>query len=392
MSAKIRPIDISKILITVLIVYEQWYLYKFGPISNLLQILAVLIVIVTVCASSSSLIRLVKERTFAFWMVFGVTSLINAILFSSYTRQALSSLQTYFSFLIVCLCAGVVSVHDNSRSWFQYALIIVCVLCAYSTITSPYLYRNEGYYVITMSSLNNPNNLGFMMSIGIFALMLPEKKPKKIGWIIRGALALVFMYVIVNTGSRSSLLCGAAVLFLSLYFNYKFSEGTGIAKALKRVSIILVIIIGILFAIHMISKSGGSGNGLSRLLERFNRNAFSDRGGLYIIAWDIFKAHFLVGVGYDCFALFSGKGIFTHSTYMELLSCTGIVGTFLFLYPVIRGMRDAIASVREDNGNKLTILIMMLISGLFGITYYTIVFMMTLYLYLLPIKPDKRRA
>lgn len=55
--------------------------------------------------------------------------------------------------------------------------------------------------------------------------------------------------------------------------------------------------------------------------------------------WLINLKTFVMGIGYDNFRLFSALQSYSHSTPLELLSCTGIVGFFLFmgfLYLLVR--------------------------------------------------------
>ena len=133
------------------------------------------------------------------------------------------------------------------------------------------------------------------------------------------------------------------------------------------------------FVIRYMLQNSAEGNSVYRLLHGFNRNEYSGRGDLYQKGWKYFLEYPIFGLGYDCFKVVE-HGVFTHSTYMELLSCTGIVGFVTFLYPVLAGLYENIVFVKNDNGRKLALLLMMIISGTFGILYYNLVFMILIYL------------
>ena len=143
--------------------------------------------------------------------------------------------------------------------------------------------------------------------------------------------------------------------------------------------IVSVFVIAIVVA-SFIGNANVSGSAIRRLVDKFNVESFSGRTVLYNLAWDMYKEHPIFGIGYNCFASMSGYGYFTHSTYMELLACTGSIGFILFMSPVLSGTVRGLRSFKKDEGRSTTILLMMLVSGLFGIVYYNMVFLMVLYL------------
>ena len=369
-----------KILLTILLIYEEWYLEKYSAIPYVLQILAVLIVGFTFLYSYGSLSYYISNKSFLAWLFFGVFAALNALLFSAEPSYAFNSLGTYFSFLAISFCAGVVSQKTCDLEWLRRAMIIVSCMCAFSAIFYGQPYKNGLYYVTTMSQNNNPNNLGLMMSIGIFFMLMPRKKQSAFAWIVRTLLSASFVYVVVNTGSRSSLLCCVTVVAFSLYSHMKNTSGNAVNRYIKRAALILACMSALLVIVNTVASFSGSGTALNRLIERFNSDSFGGRTELYDAAWEIFLQHPIVGIGYNCFRVLGGYGYFTHSTYMELLACTGIVGFILFLGPVLSGLKYAIYSMPENRGSKIILLAMLLLSGFFGIVFYNIVFMMVLYL------------
>ena len=369
-----------KILLTILLIYEEWYLEKYSAIPYVLQIIAILIVGLTFLNTYGSLSYYISNKSFLSWLFFGVFAALNALFFSAEPSYALSSLGTYFSFLAISFCAGVVSQKTCDLEWLRRAMIIVSCMCAFSAIFYGQPYKNGFYYVTTMSQNNNPNNLGLMMSIGIFFMLMPRKKQSAFAWIVRTLLSASFVYVVVNTGSRSSLLCCVTVVAFSLYSHLKNTSGNAVNRFIKRAALILAWMSAFLVIVNTVASFSGSGTALNRLIERFNSDSFGGRTELYDAAWEIFMQHPIVGIGYNCFRVVGGYGYFTHSTYMELLACTGIVGFILFMGPVLSGLKYAMYSMPENQGSKIILLAMLLLSGFFGIVFYNIVFMMVLYL------------
>lgn len=397
-SQKNMSSKIIKFLLTVLLIYEEWYLEKYAVIPYFLQILAILIVGCTFLNSYRSLWTYFSNKTFVSWFMFGAVAALSALFFSTELSHVISSLVTYFSFLAMCFCAGAVTQKTRDLEWFRRAMLITACMCAFSAIFQGVDYKNGDYYVTTMSYRNNPNNLGLMMSIGVFFMLMPLKKQSVFAWIVRALLTVAFIYVIVNTGSRSSLLCSITVVGFSVFSRIKNTTGQRANRLLKQSILILACIGALLYVMNLAENYTETGTAISRLIEKlfhssnttgnlwnklkekFRSDEFSGRMDLYKLSWDIFLQRPIIGIGYNCFRVLSGYGYFTHSTYMELLSCTGIVGFFLFLGPVFSGLKYAIISIKRNQGRKIILLCVMLLSGFFGILYYNFVFMMVLYL------------
>ncbi|MBE0601313.1 MAG: hypothetical protein IH607_05950, partial [Firmicutes bacterium] len=167
--ARIRPIlvAITKATMSLLLLYQGYYIPKFGTIPLVLQALAVLIAVLTVLCI---LFRPHERKKFnpinLWWTAFGVIAFIVGLT-GRYTALVNDSLQTYFSFLIVCFCVGSIDKYEND-DWISKTMILVALLCAFSAIFQGYSYQNGGYYAITLGPEDNPNPLQITMNIGIY--------------------------------------------------------------------------------------------------------------------------------------------------------------------------------------------------------------------------------
>lgn len=379
-SNKKRHCIVTKILLSVLIIYEQWYMELTGTtIPFLLQILALAIVLFTFFEIGNQVFDLIQNRTFICWTVFGIVSFIYSSTFGISDTTSTSGLITFFSFLGLCLCAGMVSIIENDSSWINTPIIIVSLLSAYCALTNGYERLNSNSIVISMSSFNNPNNLGLMMDIGIFATLFPKKKASIVSWVIRCAMTGLFFFVVLKTGSRSALIAAIIIIAFALFNFLRYTEGATSSKRAKRIIVIVIAIVACIYIVSYLQKNSTEGTSIYRLMNGFTQSQYSGRGNLYQKAWEYFTEHILFGLGYSCFSV-KENGVFTHSTYMELLSCTGLIGFILFLYPVMTGITENIRNLKNDKGRKLSLLLMMIVSGLFGILYYNLVFMMLVYL------------
>ena len=371
-------IGILKFLISFLLIYEGWYIEKFGAIPYLLQILAVLVVFFTLlCILFNPKVKKYNRRIAVWWLSFGVLSFIVG-LFTRYADVVNSALSTYFSFLIVCICIGYL-VQYNNENWISRIMILVTALCALSATFFGYHYLNEGYAGITMSAYNNPNNLGMVMSIGVFYLLMPNKKQSVWMWAFRIILVGVYLNVIVNTGSRSGVLCLGTIVGFSVFFNFKYLRGSESSKIFKRILLGIACATVVFLGLHYIQSIGSGTSGINRLLDNFNSKSYGGRTRLYVIAFKIFLKNPVFGVGYYGFSVVSNLHYYSHSTYMELLSCTGVVGTILFLFPMVKGSINSIKYRSLDRGRSITLLLLFFVGGFFGILYYNFIFMILIY-------------
>ncbi len=368
-----------ELLTGALLIYEGWYLEKYTAIPGVLQILALMIIGLTAILIMRHMKQAVNS-TIVWWGVFGLYSLVSAWLIGANMYIVTDALFTYFSFIAVTYCAGVVSSYTKNYVWFSKTIMIVCMMCAVSALSNGVQYKNGEHYVITMSNHNNPNTLGLIMAIGIFILLFYERNNGLIGRILRIIFAGIFFIVTVNTGSRSALLCAVAVIGIYIYSLLKNTNGKILVRILKRMFVIIAVCSVVMIAVQYLLENNISGSGINRLFEKMNGDSFSGRTDLYVVAWQMFLDNMLFGVGYKCFASLGGFGYYTHSTYIELLSCTGIIGFVLFMVPIISGLKNAIRFFKNDNGRGVTILMMMIVSGFFGIVYYGMVFLMVLYM------------
>jgi len=371
-------VGILKFLISFLMIYEGWYIEKFGAIPYLLQLLAALVVIFALlCTLYNPKGKKYNRRIAVWWLCFGVIAFIVG-LFTSYVDVVNNALSTYFSFLIVCICIGSIVQYDN-ENWISRTMIIITALCALSATFFGYNYINEGYSGITMSADNNPNNLGMVMSIGVFYLLMPNKKQSLWMWAVRIILVGVYLNVIVNTGSRSGVLCLATIVGFSMFFNFKFLRGSESSKILKRILLGIVCVGAVFLVLHYIQGIGSGTSGINRLLDNFNTKSYGGRTRLYVIAFKIFLQKPIFGVGYYGFSVVSNLHYYSHSTYMELLSCTGIVGFLLFFIPIVKGAVNSIKYRHLDKGRSITLLLLFAVGGFFGILYYNLIFMILIY-------------
>lgn len=226
-----------------------------------------------------------------------------------------------------------------------------------------------------MSPHNNPNTLGMMMIAGIF--FLTHNRDKLLHWFFgKMILVLAFLYVIVLSGSKKCLIAGfILILFWMLsYIRNEFST----RMRLKRFLSFLVIFLGIGAAIIYFVNFFSDTPIFTRFVLFFTENGSKSRLEFYSEAFDIWKQHPIFGAGYFQFMVLNSRGMYSHSTYAEILSCSGIVGCLIFFIPIIRlGIRliknvfdKSKKEMKYNNQMLLIIFVVELLMGAVQIWYY----------------------
>lgn len=88
---------------------------------------------------------------------------------------------------------------------------------------------------------------------------------------------------------------------------------------------------------------------------------------MYIAAFELFKMSPFIGVGMDNYRALTVFSTYSHSTYAEVLSCTGVVGTILYFIPycsiavkIVKLIKNSVMEI-SINAKLLGILFFMLL-------------------------------
>lgn len=186
-----------------------------------------------------------------------------------------------------------------------------------------------GYYRAT-SLVKNPNFAGLIALYAVMSvawLWYRYRAKALAGWVGLGALVPLVSFL-VSTASRKAFL--SLLLFGVLWF---VLAGR---RLIKRRAIALA------FAATVLSLAVFRflpGSTLEARLDksRENPDVETSRRELYEIAWDLFAANPIAGVGLGNFLYASGTGYYSHSDYAEVLSTTGAVGGLFYfgIYAVL---------------------------------------------------------
>ncbi len=255
-----------------------------------------------------------------------------------------------------------------------------------SVILSIYTVLNRDVLIDTLndrlelSGTLSPNTTGLMMTFGVLGTYLIKSKYLKNP--VKIIINVLCVYVIILTASRQALLITAAI-----YFCW-FWRGIKMGKTLSRKKKAVVFfgaIAAVALVVYVISSGALVWILETKLFNRVNNNdagtVLSDqvRANLYRYGLREFLDSPLIGCGYD------NLEQYTHSTYIEILSGTGMLGTLVFYSPLLylvwksaRKLKYVEGAVKNVAFDTLVIMAVLFIMMFFRMINYYIISQMIL--------------
>lgn len=180
-----------------------------------------------------------------------------------------------------------------------------------------------GYDRITVGVMN-VNEVANIINIGFVGIMFLWAESRKSSKIIYFIMAIVQIFAILYTGSRKSFIGILVLLIVYWILKILTKRKINIKKMVLNFFLISMCITLILFITPIIINNTVIG-------ERLLSNDAGDivRKALYKGSYQLFTEHPFFGVGINGFEYY--YGLYSHSTYAELISCTGAFGTLLYI-------------------------------------------------------------
>lgn len=363
-------VRMCKLFIGVFLIYNTWYSQIWGPNQMILYssvgVSLVFVLLDGVLVLKRLNIRKVNPMV-RMYIIFGVYAALTGIIVSSDSGEFISSMFTYISFTLIVFEIWYISFRTNNFRWILNFIYVSALLCAFTTIFYGQDYMNE-VVVTTMSKYNNPNTLGVLMVFGVFTVVF-QKEPLEKYFILKYPSVFLFLYVILRSGSRKALFAGAGLFLLWIveYLIVKIRVRKEEKTSLKVYFIITIIILSIIGAIFYIKNVYVGTSGFERLLLLFKKGGTSTRVHLIKTAVQYWKQSPIFGIGLDQFKILYSKEYYSHSTYAEILSCTGIVGCLIFFLPLLKLLMSSVKQALKKSGNayQMRICLVMLCVELF---------------------------
>ena len=260
------------------------------------------------------------------WLAFTVIELVVAPFVSANVSYATSSLTTFLKLVIMCLCLEYTAFIDNNSDFLIKLMYFDSLLYVFFMITSENTIGGR-------LALVNANADANVCLIGIVTGSMMIGKSKKGFNILILASMIPMIYASLMTGSRKSLYC--MLFYLGLWAFAEFRTTWKTLSFGKKMGIVCLAAIAVFFIIKIGIPFFYASNTYLRMTDSYVINSDQVRITLYQEAWDHFKKHPIFGIGFNQFRLYNARGLYSHSTYAEILACGGIVGVILFFIPHI---------------------------------------------------------
>ncbi len=348
----ITPSKISKFLIYVFLVYILWFKYIYG-VKNI--ILYSSIFLAAACMfydlmRSQQNIRDIFPNGVLINLVMCIYSLVFGLLVARDQEYLVNGVITYVAFSVICLVICYVSNEEKGFDWLLKAIIATDVLCAAFAIVRGYYLRGYGY---VLGPEQNPNALGMAMDLGLFCLVYRTQKNRK-RMMVSVGLMILFLYVIINCGSRKCLV--AAIIICSLWILQQSRIIWNNGQWATRIALLLFIGLLIASVIYYYENVYIKTDISLRMEKLGDKSEESSRNRVlyYQFAIEYFLEKPLFGIGLQQFRFWNPFSQYAHSTYAEAIADWGLIGCLIYFIPVIWVAVRLVKLFFSETNNEIT--------------------------------------
>ena len=321
---------LSKVFFAIYLAYSNVLRYSVINIRGLSE---VLLIIAIAAQLIHERFRLRLDKSLLALIVFALYVFLSGFLVAQDFDRLLSSLLTFVEcilvfYLVICYIAA-----DGKPDFPMIAFIGLALITTFFLI-----FRGVGLKRINIADTVNVNAIGVTLSfaIGFVLYLLISKGNSPIKWVIGITSIAILLVGVMMTASKKAIISGAALIILWIFLCYRFTFAR-IPLALRFAVFGGIIAAGILVYRWYTSSYAQQ---MEYMINRMS--------GLYVGESDqariemikegllIFVSHPIFGVGFNNARYYISYATYTHCFYAEMLACTGIIGTILFGYAMIR--------------------------------------------------------
>ncbi len=290
--------------------------------------------------------RYIPEKEEWLWLVYAVVSYLTAV-FAVDPGVAVNSLGDYLKRLFLTALVCYICKRERSIGFPIRLMTLVAVCCALAAIT--HLGGLRSRLDLTTGAQLSVNDVGSIMVYGIGTVLLFfERQRKTYGSTVVKIAAYVLLIVLMFiAGSRKTLYATAILLVSLLLLSRK-----RIPRKPSVTAVLVYTVIGIAVVAFVAIKLLPQMESTSLYDRIWGSRAEASQGSdesriqLYVLALQDFVKHPIFGLGFNNYAVLHGN--YTHSTYMDPLACSGILG-LLYLLPYGMILIKQIRIIRTDD-------------------------------------------
>lgn len=319
--------------ITVVGVQLQDVLLLFSPTVNKTIGAGMAAVLVMILLNNKNSVREVLNTEMMLWVSFLLWSGITGVFTAHYESTFVNMMSYLAQQTLVVMAAILVTVMCNSINRVLYVIFIIPLIFIL------YLFMSgQGYYILSLTTDNksnflgvliNPNTIAFWNMNGIISYMIFRPSLRK-----KGSkkfclpIAILYFYVIIQTGSRKTFLAVILFLVLAYLFNQVFVKKN---SAVKVVAILLIVTMTYIFAEFILPEIIKNTYLGQRLINFSGDSSNEKRIEMIFEALEHFKESPIWGIGINQFQHYTVYGYYTHCDIAEVLCSTGIIGGLLYV-------------------------------------------------------------
>lgn len=244
--------------------------------------------------------------------------------------------------ILIIVLVSYIIYNDKSPKFVLNLCITVAVATAVATLV-----KTEDIYVRTeLSDAMSANHIGMICSSGILCLSMI--KSKFYNRYFKLGLNALLLCAIVVTASRQSLIMSILIYLSSWAISILNKKDKTRRRLISNMCFIVIIGMIATFFINSGYLDVIYETKLYARLTGVNRATITSdasRFDLYVKGWELFWEKPILGVGFD-YVKYIYK--YTHSTFIEILVGTGIIGFLIFYIPYLKRIKDSIIRLLKE--------------------------------------------
>ena len=368
----------SKTFFVLFLFYIGWFQTFVFPIPRMPLILggSMIILLVLHKMLSEKNTRFIISKPIFILLFFILYSLLSGFFVVYDKNHFINSLFTYVQIVAMMIYIVNISTIDKNNNFFIKCYVIFSIFYMLCMMLWGFEGR-EGR--LALSENSNPNGDGLTLLFGVFCILFLTK-PKKIGKLIVSlVLVSLHIYIIVETGSRKSFI--GVILLVLFWFSFAFKDYWKAYSISKKLIFLLVLLILLVVLVPKFSYIFLDSSVYHRLIKRgYTISSDQIRSGMYRESLAFFYANPLFGIGFNHYRILSIYGTYSHSTYAELISTTGIIGTIIYLLSyvviiynlIVIYIKNAKSKISLQSLQYMILMFIMLVLGTGVIHFYRI--------------------
>ena len=324
-------LKVTKASATILIFYILFYLQIWGDNRIILYGSAIVTVLSMVAYWFHENHIDLKNVPFGVWnnLIMVAYSLIFGYFVAFNYNTVISTSITFAAYSVVCIAICYVSNKEQSFEWVLNTLIALATLCAFYAIFFGAVWKGYGK---TLSADNNPHFFAAVMNLGTFAIAYRIKEVKGRIPIIWTLLIGLFLYSIVQCGSRKYLIATALMLIIWVFVSVKERWQS---EDFQQRTAAVFIFVGVIVLVYIFYRRFYMNTDIYSIMTNEEDMGDQKRIEFYQKALKIFTDSPIFGGGLDQFRYWGGRGSYAHSTYAEAIADFGFVGCVLYFSPIL---------------------------------------------------------